>query len=141
MDPVARHVVVAGALVRDGRVLLCHRHPDRAWYPDVWDLPGGHLEPGEDAGRALRRELHEELGVRADPDPRPLWSLRSPDMDLTVLRVLGWRGEPSVVDEQEHDALGWFAPAAASALALADPSYPEVMAAAVTGRACGTVHR
>ena len=24
------------------RILLCHRRPDRAWYPDVWDLPGGH---------------------------------------------------------------------------------------------------
>ena len=38
------HDVVAGVLIRDGHVLLCHRSPAREWYPDVWDLPGGHVE-------------------------------------------------------------------------------------------------
>ena len=37
---------IVTALLRDGnRVLLCHRSPRRRWYPDVWDLPGGHVEP------------------------------------------------------------------------------------------------
>ena len=39
--------VVVGALVRDGRVLLAHRRPDKRAYPDVWDLPGGVMEDGE----------------------------------------------------------------------------------------------
>jgi len=33
--------------VRDGCVLLCHRHPNRQWYPNVWDVPGGHIEADE----------------------------------------------------------------------------------------------
>ena len=58
------HKVVIGALVREGRILLVHRRPDKRAYPDVWDLPGGLLEADESELDALARELHEELGVR-----------------------------------------------------------------------------
>lgn len=46
-DPLTVHHVVAGLLVRGTEVLLGHRSPGRRWYPDVWDLPGGHVEDGE----------------------------------------------------------------------------------------------
>lgn len=61
MNPV--HHVVCGLLIHDGRVLLGHRSPQKRWYPNVWDFPGGHIEPGEAAHEALRRELREELGI------------------------------------------------------------------------------
>ncbi|MEV4569264.1 NUDIX hydrolase [Nonomuraea sp. NPDC049419] len=32
-----------------------------------WDIPGGHLEPGEGAVEAAARELHEETGLRLPP--------------------------------------------------------------------------
>lgn len=127
------HEVVAGALVRGGRVLLCHRHPARRWYPDVWDLPGGHVEPGEDPVTALARELREELGVEAAPDPTVLAALAAADMRLTVLRVPRWDGEPVVVDTDEHDALGWFTLAEAVRLDLAEPAYPALLARALEG--------
>jgi len=55
--------VVAAAIVRDDTVLLCHHHPDREWYPNVWDVPREHINPGEPAIDALVRELREELGI------------------------------------------------------------------------------
>jgi 8-oxo-dGTP pyrophosphatase MutT (NUDIX family) len=58
------HRVVLGALVREGRVLLVHRSPNKRAYPNVWDLPGGVIEFGESELSALTRELHEELGVQ-----------------------------------------------------------------------------
>jgi 8-oxo-dGTP diphosphatase len=62
-DRPMAEAIVAGAMIKDGRVLLCHRSPHRRWYPDVWDLPGGHVELGETPTEALKRELLEELSV------------------------------------------------------------------------------
>lgn len=52
-----------GWLVRGERVLLERRPDDARVSPGVWDVPGGHLERGESATDAMRRELREELGV------------------------------------------------------------------------------
>ncbi|MGO9900150.1 MAG: NUDIX domain-containing protein [Solirubrobacteraceae bacterium] len=49
--------MTAAILIRAGRVLLCHRSPERRWSPGVWDLPGGHIEPGEAPGAAVAREV------------------------------------------------------------------------------------
>ena len=57
----ARKLVVA-ALVRDGgRILMSRRRPDQAM-PNLWEFPGGKVEPGEHPEAALVRELREELG-------------------------------------------------------------------------------
>jgi 8-oxo-dGTP diphosphatase len=51
--------VVAAAIVQDRRVLLVSKRAA----PDVFFLPGGKPEPGEEAAATLARELEEELGV------------------------------------------------------------------------------
>jgi len=55
--------VAVGVLVDPhGRFLLTSR-PEGKVYAGYWEFPGGKLEPGESVEDALRRELHEELGI------------------------------------------------------------------------------
>ena len=125
------HDVVGALLVRDARVLLCHRSPDREWYPDVWDVPGGHLEAGETPVAALVRELHEELGVVAEVPAEPCATAVDGDLRLRVWRVDRWTGEPVNRSPDEHDALGWFGVDDLGMLALAHPGYPQLIADAL----------
>ena len=129
MEP--HHDVVGALLVRDGRMLLCHRAPDRDWYPDVWDVPGGHVENGESANDALARELEEELGVDAEITGAPMATLVDGDLRLRLWRIDRWTGEPVNRSRDEHDAVGWFDLADASLLALAHPSYVGLVADAL----------
>lgn len=111
--------VAAALLARDGRVLLAHRHPDRRWFPDCWDLVGGHLEPGESPEEAARRECHEELGVRIG-DPAPLLRHSHGGLDLHAFLVTQWAGEPANAAPDEHDDLAWFTAEEIDGLHLAD---------------------
>ena len=129
--PGSLDMYVAAIIRRGDRLLLCHRHPDRAWYPNVWDLPGGHVEPGEAPGDALVRELTEELGVRVTVPDAPIVEMADDELRLTVWRIDAWQGEPTNCSPDEHDDLGWFAPAELPGLALAHPSYAAMVTSAV----------
>ena len=55
--------VAVGVLIApDGAFLLTSRPPGKV-YAGYWEFPGGKLEVGESVEQALRRELHEEIGV------------------------------------------------------------------------------
>jgi 8-oxo-dGTP diphosphatase len=56
--------VVAGIIVREGRLLVCQRTRHQTM-PLKWEFPGGKIEEGEQPRDALRRELEEELGIVA----------------------------------------------------------------------------
>lgn len=120
--------VVAGLLRRDGRLLLCHRHPDRTNYPDVWDLPGGHIDSDESMADALVRELEEELGIQIGPPDGPPWVMfRDGAVELSVFLIDRWLGEPRNVATDEHDSIGWFGVDDLTHIHLAHPSYLELL--------------
>lgn len=127
---------VAALLVRDDRVLLCLRSATRAYYPGVWDLPGGHIEPGESDDAALRRELREELGIVIDSAPEPPFA-RITDaalgFDLKLWVIRAWRGTPENLAPGEHERIDWFSPSEASALPLALPQYREFIERVTAG--------
>jgi ADP-ribose pyrophosphatase YjhB (NUDIX family) len=57
-------VGVATVLERNGWVLLTRRHSKLRSFPDVWVVPGGHIEGTETLAETAKRELFEETGLR-----------------------------------------------------------------------------
>jgi mutator protein MutT len=127
---------IVTALLRDGnRVLLCHRSARRRWYPDVWDLPGGHVDAGERPGAALARELEEELGIKiVAPSGPPLHHIHTETFDMQIWLVETWTGSPANVAPDEHDAVGWFEEKDLGALRLAHDAYLELFTSALSPR-------
>lgn len=55
-------VAVGILLDTDDRFLMTSRPAGKVCAGE-WEFPGGKLEPGETVEEALRRELHEEIGI------------------------------------------------------------------------------
>ncbi|MDT5009532.1 MAG: 8-oxo-dGTP diphosphatase [Mycobacterium sp.] len=106
-DP-PRQVVVAGALIVSGRVLVAQRArpPELA---GLWELPGGKVGPGETDAVALARELAEELGIDVTVGSRLGEEVAlSPAMTLRAYFVTQTcRRDPRPHD---HRGLRWAAP-------------------------------
>src|SRR5690349_25081387 len=54
--------VVAAVIETEGRYLITQRRAT-AVLPNLWEFPGGKVEPGERDEDALRREIRERLGA------------------------------------------------------------------------------
>lgn len=120
--------VVAGVL-RDalGRVLIAQR-PAGKHLAGLWEFPGGKCERDEDPRDALRRELHEELGVSAGAAQRLIavpWRYAEKSICLDVYTVAEFRGEPH---GREAQALRWATPQELLDIPMPDADRPVVAA-------------
>jgi 8-oxo-dGTP diphosphatase len=99
-------LVTAGILVRGDRILICQRHRSDA-YGLQWEFPGGKVRDGEDLKDSLRRELSEELSIKADVGDE-IFRLRHryPDryVEVVFFSVLSYRGE---ISNQVVEAVEW----------------------------------
>ena len=99
--------VAVGVLIDSrGRFLITSR-PAGKVYAGHWEFPGGKLEPGESVEAALRRELHEELGITIGA--AELWKTTLHDYPHALVRlhfckVFAWRGD---FEMREHQQMAW----------------------------------
>ncbi len=97
-------IVVAGALISAGRLLVAQRlrPPELA---GLWELPGGKVATGESDADALVRELREELGVGVTVGARLGVDVEmKAGMTLRAYRATLAAGSPQPHD---HRALRW----------------------------------
>ena len=124
-------ICAAGILIKDNRILLGKRSSDRKFYPDVWDLIGGHCEGNETPEQTLSRELNEEIGV-TPTKIIPIAVLQDPesvihgDYEYHIYLVTNWIGSPINLSTNEHSELLWFEIEDATKLSLAHPKYIEL---------------
>jgi 8-oxo-dGTP diphosphatase len=99
--------VAVGVLIdAEGRFLLTSR-PEGKVYAGWWEFPGGKLERGESVEAALRRELHEELGITigsAEPWNVTLMDYAHARVRLHFCKVREWVGE---FEMKEGQAMAW----------------------------------
>src|SRR5688572_22955791 len=131
------HEVVAALIVESQMILLGQRSPTRAFYPNVWDVFGGHLEAGEQPHQTLVRELQEELDitptkwtfletiVASIPEQR---GVEPYELYLHLYLVTAWMGTPVNRQLHEHTSIQWFSLEQAVQLDLAHPTYPQIFA-------------
>jgi 8-oxo-dGTP diphosphatase len=101
--------VAVGVLIdAEGRFLLTSRPPGKV-YAGHWEFPGGKVEAGESIEQALARELHEELGIEADPARIERWQVEVFDYPHALVRlhfckVFAWRGR---FEMREGQQMAW----------------------------------
>ena len=99
--------VAVGVLIDPaGRFLLTSR-PEGKVYAGHWEFPGGKLETGETVEAALRRELHEELGITIAA--AHAWKIELIDYPHALVRlhfckVVDWSG---AFEMRERQAMAW----------------------------------
>ena len=104
-----KHTEVAvGVLLResDGALLISSR-PAGKPYAGYWEFPGGKIEAGETVEEALRRELHEELGITIGG--AQVWKTTEHDYPHALVRlhwckVHEWAGE---FEMREGQSMCW----------------------------------
>ncbi len=99
--------VAVGVLIDEQHRFLLTSRPQGKVYAGYWEFPGGKLEPGETVEQALRRELHEELGItigHAHP-----WHIEMVDyaharVRLHFCKVYDWSG---CFEMRERQQMAW----------------------------------
>jgi len=99
--------LVSKVIILDGlKVLLLKRDQDLVnnRSPWTWDLPGGHIDPGETAFSAAKREVEEETKIKLG-----LLLRLGTDSNIGKLTYFyvsdEWRGPIHLSDE--HEAYEW----------------------------------
>jgi len=90
----------------EGRFLLTSR-PAGKPYAGYWEFPGGKFEMGETVEQALRRELHEELGIligAVHPWRQEVFDYPHALVRLHFCKVFDWEG---AFEMRERQQMAW----------------------------------
>ena len=107
------HQLVVGAVIANGDKVLLLRRPQSDFMGGIYELPSGKVEPGETLDTALRREVHEETGLRVTAITGYLGSFDYTSGGGKKSRQFSFTTSVAPTEPvrlQEHDAYLWASP-------------------------------
>lgn len=102
-------LAVKAFIVNNKKLLVLKRASNDVQKPDIWEIPGGRLELGEDPFKGIKREVKEETGLDIEVQ-HPLsirHFTRDDDQIITMLIFLGKSANNNIVLTKEHSAFDW----------------------------------
>lgn len=101
----------------EDKYLLTKRSPNKKRWPNLWTVPGGHVEPGLDwdlntsadyniLEKSLQREVREEVGLEID-NIKYICSVAYSDT-ICVSFSAGKVSKDVFLNEEESTEYGWF---------------------------------
>lgn len=116
---VGKQVIVACAFIHhnfDGveKVFLTQRAITKKFYPGVFELPGGHIDFGEDIVAGMKREIHEELGkeiIVGEPFSAFTYINEvkgAHAVEIAFFARFAGKFDDIKIDSEDHMTWGWF---------------------------------
>ncbi|HET9173859.1 MAG TPA: NUDIX hydrolase [Candidatus Saccharimonadales bacterium] len=96
------------------KVFLPKRADTKKFLPGKYEIPGGHIEFGEDIQVGLKREIKEELGIDVElGNPFAVFTYMNDVKGSHSIEVVYFAqliGEPEAItiDPSDHATYGWF---------------------------------
>lgn len=117
---VGQQVITACAFIHqkfDGveKVFLPKRANTKKFLPGVYELPGGHIDFGEDPVVGLKREIDEEFGMEVEVgDPFFVFTYTnkikgSHSIEIVYFAKFTSNPDDIKLNPEDHSEFGWFA--------------------------------
>ena len=98
--------VTAAVMVNDGMLLIAKRKPTGR-LPNLWELPGGKVEPGETPEECVQREIKEEFDI--DVSVGEYLGSNTHTYDFGTIELMAYRTiwEAGDLILKDHEEIRW----------------------------------
>jgi len=99
------------------KVFMAKRSDKKKFLPGVYELPGGHIDFGEEVPTGLMREIKEEFGMNIElGDPFAVFTYRNEIKGSHSIEVIYFATftdpiENIAMNPDDHSSFGWFSEA------------------------------
>jgi 8-oxo-dGTP diphosphatase len=107
----SQKITACAFLHKDGKLFIAKRADTKKFLPGKFELPGGHIEYGEDIEAGLKREFQEEFGIDIKVG-QPCYAFTYMNGDNHVVEVdyLAQLADPNIeikLNPEDHSEYRW----------------------------------